>query len=123
MRVRLVVLAVLVFPAAAGAANINKHGAITASETWAPPDTYTMTGDVSLKSGVTLTIAAGTQVTVATTDATGGGTDQTQVELIVQSGATLSVQGASTSPVVFSSSGAWYGIEVNAPGGTTAGGS
>ncbi|OJT26903.1 hypothetical protein BO221_02520 [Archangium sp. Cb G35] len=75
---------------------------------------YTLTGDVIVPAGVTLTIESGVQVIAATTDATSSGSDSTRVELI--SRGTLRVRGTEASPVTFqastSGSSQWSGVRV-----------
>ncbi|MEW5742707.1 MAG: right-handed parallel beta-helix repeat-containing protein [Myxococcota bacterium] len=93
------------------------QGVISSDTTWS--GTVTMVGDVRVDAPAKLTIAAGTTVNVATTDAANLGTDSARVELLING--TLDVQGTAGSRVTFTtsgSSGAWYGIKVQA--GSTA---
>ncbi|MCC6338184.1 MAG: right-handed parallel beta-helix repeat-containing protein, partial [Myxococcales bacterium] len=87
--------------------------------TWA--GSVTMTGDVTVPAGATLVVQPGTTVTAATTDAIGGGSNATKVELIVNG--TLTVSGVSGGGVVFTGAGtgasAWGGIRVMTGGAAT----
>lgn len=74
----IVLLALLAVPALAQPV----QGAITSNTTWS--GTVTMTGDVRVDPGVTLTIAASTTVTAVATDAANLGSDAARVELLVQ---------------------------------------
>jgi hypothetical protein len=88
-----------------------------------PAGNYTLKGVVVVKSGATLTIAAGTTFTVSTADQALGAN-----YLQVEQGAKLIANGTSTSPIVFTAQsnqiGAWGGIimngkaRINVAGGT-----
>jgi hypothetical protein len=117
MRRLLPLLLVAAFPSAAFAANVTKFGTLFTNETWDASNTYTMTGDVTVAAGVTLTVAPGTQVVAAAVDVLGAGTDPSRVELIVLGklniGSGAQFSGAITGP------NNWYGIEVKAGGNAT----
>ena len=90
-------------------------GSLTDDETWS--GTVTLTGDITVPDGVTLTIEPGTQVrAMALNDDQGGGTDTSRIELIVNG--VLSAAGTEGSPIVFTSnsgnpaSGDWTGIRL-----------
>ncbi len=78
-------------------------------------------GDVTVNTGVTLTIDPGVVIRAAKRDALSSGTDRNRVELIVKG--TLKAVGTSSSPIQFTSlstsKGAWYGIIVNSSGKAT----
>jgi len=84
-------------------------GIITEDTTWtASGSPYLVSGDLSVGSGVTLTIEPGTEVRFATTDALSGG-DPDKVELIVAG--TLVADGVTfTSNADTPAAGDWYGI-------------
>jgi uncharacterized protein (TIGR03382 family) len=109
---RSILLLAALAPSLALASNV--QGTIFSNTTWSPADPPTMTGDVTVAAGVTLTIAAGTTVTASTSDGQAAGADTSKVELIVNG--TLVVQGTSGSQVTFTSSGStagsWYGIRI-----------
>ncbi len=73
----------------------------------------TLTGDLTVRQGVTLTIAPGASVTFATSDAQASGIDTSDVELIVHG--MLAVQGSAASRVGITQTSA-YGIRVGATG-------
>jgi len=75
------------------------HGTISQNTTWS--GCITVDGDVKINTGVTLTIAAGTDVRFATTDAANLGSFSSQCELIVYG--TLDVNGTSALPVTLAS--------------------
>jgi hypothetical protein len=91
-----------------GGVGTSKSGPLTADETWS--GAITMSGDVTVNAGVTLTIADGTLIQVAAGKA-----------LIVAG--TLKVQGASANPgVSFAPNptpGTWDGIQVQSGGAAT----
>jgi hypothetical protein len=90
-------------------------GTLAASQTWGP-GTVIVNGDVTVPAGVTLTIAAGTQVLfVPAFDNQGGGANANKAEIIVYG--TLTAQGGQGAEIVFDSysqtaytGGNWYGI-------------
>ena len=89
-------------------------GALTGDETWS--GTVTLTGDVTVPSGVSLTIAPGTTIQFqALNDDQSGGENTSRIELIVDGSLTAD---GSSSPIVFTSTsgskakGDWYGIRV-----------
>ena len=92
-------------------------GPITSNTTWS--GRITVGGDVTIESGVTLTVKRGTEVRfLANTDDTGGGKDQTRSELIVKG-----KLDADAGDITFRSSddpgtnADWYGIRI-VSGGT-----
>ncbi len=96
---------------------IEVKGDITASTTWTKGNIYTLKGFVNVKSGVTLTIEAGTIIKGAGKDAdpTASGKGGT---LIILPGAKLMAIGTADAPIVFTSSnepgkrtyGDWGGV-------------
>ncbi|WP_224362153.1 right-handed parallel beta-helix repeat-containing protein [Hyalangium versicolor] len=64
----------------------------------------TLAGDLTVRPGVTLTLAPGASLTFATTDALGAGADTTKTELFIDGN--LAVQGTSDAPVTFTATGA-----------------
>ncbi len=91
-------------------------GPITSNTTWS--GRITVGGDVTIESGVTLTVERGTEVRfLANTDDTGGGKDQTRSELIVKG-----KLDADAGNITFRSSddpgtnADWYGIRVASGG-------
>ncbi len=84
--------------------------------------TVNLDRDVRVNPGVTLTIAAGTTITVTTTDAGNLGTVAGRVEIIAQG--SIVVNGTVGAPVLFTSSGttagAWTGLRAEASGSITA---
>jgi len=89
----------------------NLAGNLTANKTLDASITYTLTGALFVKDGVTLTIPAGTTI-----EAVAGGTD---VYVIVEKGGKIIANGTAASPIVFTSAagtpqaGDWGGIIVN----------
>ena len=89
----------------------NLIGNVTADRTLDADIPYTMTGTVIVKSGVTLTIPAGTTI-----EAVAGGTD---VYLLVERGAKIIANGNAENPITFTSAadapkaGDWGGIIIN----------
>jgi hypothetical protein len=88
---------------------------LTADETWTGE--VLLTGDVTVPSGLTLTIEPGTSVKfLALNDDQGGGSNSSRSELIVHG--SLVAEGTQDLPIVFTSSAAspakgdWYGIKV-----------
>ncbi|MGV3621420.1 MAG: right-handed parallel beta-helix repeat-containing protein, partial [Archangium sp.] len=81
----------------------------------------TMTGDVTVPAGATLTIQPGTTVTAAATDSQGSGDISNKVELIVFG--TLNISGVNNGGVTLTGTGtannAWGGIVVRAGGTAT----
>lgn len=78
-----------------------------------------LAGDLTVPTGVTLTIEKGTTLTAAASDDMRSGLDPSRVELIVNG--TLIVQGTASYPVTFAGSGgagSWYGIRVLSGTGT-----
>jgi hypothetical protein len=75
-----------------------------------------LTGDLTVRPGVTLTLAAGASLTFASTDGLGSGADPAEVELIVNG--TVAAQGTGASPVNITATGAW-GVFVSSSGSAT----
>ncbi len=93
---------------------------------WKSPNKFVqMTGDVTVPSGVTLTIDKGMTVEVSTTDSQSGGADASKCELIVNANGKLEVNGTSSSRVIFkaknggSASNKWYGIVFESNAGSS----
>ncbi|MUP44603.1 hypothetical protein E0K83_02445 [Gramella sp. BOM4] len=82
---------------------------------------YVITGVVSVESGATLTIPAGTRITARTDD----NEDGTNIYLVVQKGGMIDVQGTESNPVVMSATsgtaGSWGGLVIAGNGVTTEG--
>ena len=96
-------------------------GSITEDTTWS--GRITVGGDVTIPSGVTLTIASGTVVRfVANSDDTASGNDTTRSELIVADGGALTAEAGN---IIFRSINdnltgpEWYGIRVESGGSAT----
>nr|WP_320192686.1 right-handed parallel beta-helix repeat-containing protein [uncultured Desulfobacter sp.] len=90
-------------------------GALTEDETWS--DTITLTGDVTIPDGVTLTIEPGTTIQfTALNDDQAGGSNTSRIELLVNG--ILKAQGTGESPILFTSdsdnpsAGDWAGIRL-----------
>ena len=104
----------------AGAAT-NVSGPLSASQTWtAAGNPYILTGDVTVPSGMTLTIEPGVNIRVSATDDTASG-DATRVDLIINGA--LVVNGTAAAPVTFApigstGPGSWSGIMVGPGSGT-----
>lgn len=103
---------------------LTEWGEITTNTTWSPTlprdGKYYVSGDLTIESGTTLTIAAGTVVRIAP-DHEESGADPARVQIVVRSGATLNINGSATSPVVFesfnddiSAPNDWIGIKLEA---------
>ncbi|MCI0530654.1 MAG: hypothetical protein L0Y74_01685, partial [candidate division Zixibacteria bacterium] len=101
-----------------------KYGDVAANTTWGP-GVVGVIGDVRVKSGATLTIAAGTTVRMQSHyDNLRAGVDTSKCEIVVESGGNLAINGASGNPALFLSSRSeaqagtedWRGIVVR-PGG------
>ncbi len=92
----------------------NLSGSITENKTLDPSLTYELTGILSVESGNTLTIPAGTEIVTNT------GTD---VYIAVQKGAKINIQGTASNPVMMGPSGAgtWGGLLLLGDAETTAG--
>ena len=96
---------------------------MTGNETWS--GTIELTGDVTVPAGITLTIQPGTRVACwdkidQSTLTTGGGTNTSRIELIVDHGVLLAV-GTAANPIRFTSApvappavaGDWFGVRLN----------
>lgn len=100
----------------------NLQGSVEEDESLDPTKTYRLTGVLSVESGATLTIPAGTQI-IANTDADNN--PATGIYIVVQKGGMIDIQGTSSAPVVMSSadgeSGSWGGLVIAGNAVTTAG--
>ena len=100
-------------PVTVVASAIPKYGTVLSNQTWS--GTVNLEGDITIPSGVTITIAPGTQILFRTLhDKSFGGTDSNNCELRVEG--SLIAQGTGASPIIFSSAagtpqkGNWQGI-------------
>ena len=66
--------------------------------------------DVYVQSGASLTIAAGVQVTLACSDASGGGVDSNRIEISVDENAVLNIQPGARLLAANGEGNCWYGI-------------
>lgn len=110
---RLAAALLLLLPCAASAADV--QGVIASNTTWS--GSVRMVGDVVVPAGVTLTVAQGTNVFVAATDAQAAGADTAHVELLVDGA--LVIQGSSGAQVSFAGEGgaqSWVGLHVRKGG-------
>ncbi|OQD42599.1 hypothetical protein BUL40_10800, partial [Croceivirga radicis] len=100
--------------------NLTSESPITEDMTLDPNNTYTLDGQVSIESGATLTIPAGTIITAAA--ATG---DETETYIVVQKGGKIDIQGTSSEPVIMTSNnetpGDWGGLVIAGDATTTKG--
>jgi len=119
-------VAFLSFPFAitANAASLSHSGLIIQDTTWLSNDNHTVTGDVKVLAGVTLTIEAGATVQfTALSDDQGGGAEAALAELIIEG--ELVSEGTAVSPIVFTSNavspvaGDWGGIRQSGGGDIT----
>ncbi|AZI53811.1 hypothetical protein EIB75_00440 [Epilithonimonas vandammei] len=105
----------------------NFRGDITSNITLDPSKVYTINGKLSVKSGASLTIPAGTQIKVTSGYTKADGNFEVSY-LIVETGAKIFINGTAAKPVVFEGTthkpGHWGGIVVlgNAPSNRSAGG-
>ena len=89
------------------------EGKLFRLEPW--DDHVSLTGDVTIPTGVKLTLPAGTTVAFAPGDETGGGNDEVRSELIVEGTLDAGAGGItfrSSDGAAASSDGNWYGIRV-----------
>ena len=88
------------------------QGEISEDATLDASETYHLTGELSVLSGATLTIPAGTEI-IADTDVNDDN-PSTGVYIVVQKGGKIHIQGTASAPVVMSSStgsaGSWGGL-------------
>ena len=100
--------------------SVDLTGDITEDTTLDPAVEYTLAGPVSVQSGVTLTIPAGTTITA---NAASG--DETDTYIVVQQGGSIDVQGTAANPVVMTSNdedpGDWGGLVIAGEATTTEG--
>ena len=98
--------------------DVELNGSLEEDRTLDANKTYSLTGILSVESGATLTIPAGTEI-IADTDT--DQSDATNVYIVVQKGAQIEIQGTSSAPVVMRSAngepGTWGGLIIagNAP--------
>ena len=96
-------------------------GTIDANYTLDANSEYVINGVVSVESGATLTIPAGTKITARTDD----NVDGTNIYIVVQQGGKINIQGTEAKPVVMSSTsqtaGSWGGLVIAGKGVTTEG--
>jgi len=110
---------VVLTSSSAAAAPTTIPGGNIVNQTWTTTGSpYTIQGDILVPAGAYLTIQAGVEVRLETTDLSAAGSDTTRVEIIVQGD--LNVNGTSASPVTFDSItttvGSWYGIVAESNG-------
>ena len=102
--------------------DIELNGSVEEDRTLDASETYSLTGVLSVESGATLTIPAGTQI-VADTDT--DQSDATNVYIVVQKGAQIDIQGSSSAPVIMRSAsgeaGTWGGLIIAGNASTAAG--
>jgi uncharacterized protein DUF1565/flagellar hook capping protein FlgD len=99
-------------------------GTLVRSAEYLGNGTLYVPGDVTIPSAKSLTLDAGTAVRMRTADSLEIGSDYGEVELIVNSGATLTISGTSgtgnqvslTSNAASPAEGDWWGIQVNSGG-------
>ena len=98
--------------------DLELNGSLEEDRTLDPNEIYSLTGILSVESGATLTISAGTEI-IADTDI--DQSDATNVYIVVQKGGQIEIKGTSSSPVVMRSAsgnpGTWGGLILagNAP--------
>ncbi|WP_300435733.1 hypothetical protein [Christiangramia sp.] len=98
--------------------NLELNGSVEEDRTLDAAETYSLTGILSVESGATLTIPAGTEI-IADTDT--DQSDATNVYIVVQKGGQIDIQGSASSPVIMRSAngqaGTWGGLIIagNAP--------
>ena len=114
-------LSLLVWLAATPASAITVQGTLYNNTRWTKTmSPVILAGDVTVNTGVTLTIDPGVVVQAASSDGQAGGADRARVELIVMG--TLRAIGSSTDKISFTgaskSKSSWYGIRVMTGGST-----
>ena len=109
-------------PGPGNSTDLELNGSVEEDMTLDGSETYNLTGILSVESGVTLTIPAGTEI-VADTDT--DESDATNVYIVVQKGAQIDIQGTSSAPVIMRSSngqaGTWGGLIIAGNASTTEG--
>ncbi|WP_434385134.1 right-handed parallel beta-helix repeat-containing protein [Melittangium boletus] len=108
--------AVLLWLVAGSASAASVRGTLSKDTTWTLADSpYSLTGDVVIPPGVTLTVEPGVAVYAHYIDGERGGTNTSEVELIVRG--TLRTLGTASSPVSFQiNTGSWQGVRVESGG-------
>lgn len=100
----------------------NLVGDMAQSRTLDASKTYSLTGVLSVESGATLTIPAGTKIVA---DADNDDNSATNVYIVVQKGGKINIQGTAAAPVVMTSSsgeaGSWGGLVIAGNGISTEG--
>jgi len=95
-------------------------GSIAADLTLDPTTDYFLEGSLSIESGATLTIPAGTRIVADVEDG-----DETNTFIVVQKGGAIDIQGSPAAPVVMTSSneepGDWGGLVIAGDATTTEG--
>ena len=105
--------AIVVSQCAAHADTIKPGGNII-NETWTPAGSpYIVQGDLTVPSGSTLTIQAGTEVRFVAGDSQAAGLDPARSELTIKG--TLNATGTAAQPILFKAAsgttpGTWYGV-------------
>ncbi len=98
--------------------DLELNGSVNEDMTLDGSETYNLTGILSVETGATLTIPAGTEI-VANPDT--DESDATNVYIVVQKGGQIEIQGTASAPVIMRSSngqaGTWGGLIIagNAP--------
>jgi len=98
------------------------NGSVEENRTLNASEQYNLTGILSVESGTTLTIPAGTEI-IADTDT--DESDATNVYIVVQKGGQIEIQGSASAPVIMRSSngeaGTWGGLIIAGNATTAAG--
>jgi len=85
------------------------------NQTWTPGGSpYSIQGDITVPTGASLTMQAGTQVQIAATDAQAAGLDPSKVEIHVRG--TMTWQGTAGNHVQITPLGNWLGVYIDSGG-------